>query len=261
MSQLSPQEQVQLNASGGRAVSIGTPDGEMDTAVFTPEGEGPFPVVVVYMDAFGLRPALYAVATRLAQAGYMALVPYLFYRSGPMPQMAPATAFGDPHLRAQLMNLISSVTQERSLRDTRALLDWAATQAEAEAQRVATVGYCMGGGKALVAAAHFPEQIQAVAAYHGGRLVTDASDSPHRQVAAIRAKIYIGAADEDGSFTEADGETLRAALEAAGRDFTLEFYRGAHHGYTMSDVPAYNAEANERHWQTLSALLAQALPT
>lgn len=257
MKQHQAQDQQQIEAAGGRGLTIPTPDGEMDCAVFAPAAEGPHPVVIIYMDAFGLREATYTIAQKLAAAGYFTLLPYLFYRSGPLPALEPATAFGDPETRKLLMGLIGGYGKEQGMSDTRSLLDWAATQPQADPTRVGTTGYCLGGGLALSAAASFPNQVRAAASYHGGFLVSDAPDSPHRQGAAIKAKVYIGAAEQDLS-EEARAE-LRAAYDAAGVDYRLEFYGNAKHGFVMRDLPVYDAEADARHYETMLSLFAETL--
>jgi carboxymethylenebutenolidase len=154
---------------------------------------------------------------------------------------------------------MSSTDPERSTRDTRAFLDWLSTQPLVKGRKVGVTGYCMGGGLALRAAGEFPERIAAAAAFHAGRLATDAPESPHLLAPRIKAKVYVGGADEDAGFPPEQADRLRDALDAAGVENTVEIYAGARHGYAPPDMPVYDEPAAERHWRELVALLDQTL--
>ena len=64
-------------------VNVRTPDGECPSIIVTPDGEGPWPAVILYMDAGGVRPAMVTMAERLAAMGYVAFLPEMYYRSAP----------------------------------------------------------------------------------------------------------------------------------------------------------------------------------
>ena len=123
---------------------------------------------------------------------------------------------------------------------------------------VGCVGYCMGGGFALTAAGTYPECVAAAASFHGGRLATDQPDSPHLLAGKIRAKVYVGLAGIDPYFTESEKNALKSALETAGVRLVLEIYPEVHHGFTMSDLPVFNRDASERHWERLLQLFKDA---
>ena len=117
----------------------------------------------------------------------------------------------------------------------------------------------MGAGIALRAAGLYPDKVAAVGGFHGGRLATDAPNSPHLLAPRIKARVYIGGADEDAGFPREQADRLRAALTAAGVVNTVEIYQGAHHGYAPRDMPAYDEAAAERHWRELFTLLDETL--
>jgi len=94
----------------------------------------------------------------------------------------------------------------------------------------------------------------AAASYHGGRLATDAPESPHLLAPRIRARVYVAGATEDASFPDAMKARLEDALTLAGVDHVVETYP-ARHGWVLTDTAAYDAAACERHWETLLALL------
>ncbi|MDB4981108.1 MAG: dienelactone hydrolase, partial [Myxococcales bacterium] len=162
--------------------------------------------------------------------------------------------------RERLLSLIRSVTSTTAMRDTAAVLDLLAASDDVAATRVGCVGYCMGGGLALAAAAAFPERIAAAASFHGARLATDAADSPHRDAAKIRGRVYVGVAETDRNFGPEQRERLRGALEAGGVRFDIEMYPGAAHGFAVTDTPAYDEASAERHHERVVALFRGELP-
>ncbi len=112
---------------------------------------------------------------------------------------------------------------------------------------------------AVRTAAAYPSRVAAAASFHGARLVTDDASSPHRLLERITAALYFGHADQDQSMPLADIEALEAALQDAGTRYQSEIYEGARHGFTMSDLPAYDEEACEQHWDRLWSLFERTL--
>jgi carboxymethylenebutenolidase len=241
-------------------VAIPTPDGPARAFVFTPEGVGPWPAVIFYMDAPAIRPALFQMCERLAANGYYVLLPDMFWRVGPYEPIDLKTAFASEDARRAIFGkFMSSTDPERSTRDTGAFLAWLDGQPTAKADKVGVTGYCMGASLALRAAGNYPDRIAAAAGFHGGRLATDDADSPHRLAAKIKARVYIGGADEDAGFPPEQADRLRQALTEAGVDNTVEIYAGARHGYAPPDMPVYNEAAAERHWRELLKLFGETL--
>jgi carboxymethylenebutenolidase len=246
------------------SIDVPAADGLSDAYFVKPAGPRPYPGVLMFMDAFGVRPRLREMADKIAERGYAVLLPNLFYRQQRSPLVEPAeltdadkrgAAFG------RLMPMIQGLTSERVVADTTAYLDFLAAQDGVAAGPVGIVGYCMGGRNALVAISALPERIAVLGSFHAGRVVTDGPDSPHRRVGSITGEVYFGHADNDGSMTPADVEALEAALDEAGVTYTSELYEGAPHGFTMSDTAMHHADGERRHWEALFALLERALPT
>jgi carboxymethylenebutenolidase len=241
-------------------VSIPTPDGAARAFTFKPEGAGPWPAVIFYMDAPAIRPALFTMCERLAAEGYYVLLPDMFWRVGAYEPMVPAEIFASEEKRKELFGkFMGSTDPERSTRDTGAFLDWLATQPDVKGASVGVTGYCMGAALALRAAGGYPDRVVAAAGFHGGNLATDAANSPHLLAPNIKAKVYIAGADEDSGFPPEQADRLREALTAAGVSNTVEIYTGAKHGYAPPDMPVHNEAAAERHWRALFALLADTL--
>lgn len=248
-----------LAANQGQRVEIATADGNSDAYVFAPSGDGPWPVVVFFMDGPGIRPSMFEMSRRLADQGYYVFLPNLFYRSGDYEPFDVATVFANPDSRERLMKLIMSVNQSDVVKDLGSWFSWLDAQPRADAHKVGTTGYCMGGGQALNAAAFYPDRVKAAAAFHAGRLANDQPTSPHLQADKIKAKVYIGVAGIDHGFSDEEKQRLIAALEAAGTNYELEVYEGAQHGFAVPDMPVFDADAAEKHWQKLLALYAASL--
>ncbi|MFD2762960.1 dienelactone hydrolase family protein [Micromonospora eburnea] len=239
-------------------VDVPTADGAADAYLVRPDGDGPFPTVLFFTDAFGLRPAVARMAERIAARGYVVLVPNLLYRSGRAP-LIDLSVLGDASRRGELFEqlrpMMQALTPEVVARDAAAYLDFLAGQPGVAPGPAAITGYCMGGTNALRAAAAYPDRIAAAAAFHAGRVVTDASDSPHLALGSVTGELYFGHADQDPSMTAAQIATLEKTLDAADVSYRSEVYPGAQHGYTQSDTPMYDERATERHWAALFDLL------
>ena len=237
-------------------VSVPTPEGDMRAFVFTPDGgKGSWPATIIFMDAPAIRPALFDMGERLAEAGYYVLLPDLFWRAGPYPPLDIAKArAGDPEMAGLFMKLRESTDAEKQMADTKACLDFLDQQPEADARRVGVTGYCMGGGIALRAAGTFPDRIAAAASFHGGNMATDVSNSPHLLAPKIQARMLVAGADEDRSFDEAQRDRLDAALRSAGVEAEVSIWPGCKHGWVPTDMPVHNPDGAERHWRELIAL-------
>jgi carboxymethylenebutenolidase len=242
-------------------IEIETRDGRCPSYIYHPTGTGPWPAVLMFMDGLGIRPAMLEVGERLATHGYFVLLPDLFYRSGPYEPMDARSVFSDPEKRKILMEkFFAHATQANIMSDTRAFLDYLATRPDVKSGGIGTTGYCMGGFMSLTAAGTYPDSIVATASYHGGRLATDAPDSPHLLAPKVKARVYIAGATEDASFTDDMKARLEDALTQAGVDHVIETYP-AKHGWVFRDIPVYDAAAAERHWQTMVALFDAKLKT
>ncbi len=238
--------------------NIVTEDGTARASLFVPATPNAArSSVLLYMDGIGFRPALDAMAQRFASAGYTVLLPDLFYRDGLYEPIDAKTAFVNAESKAHILGLIRTTTQDMTRRDGRAFL--AALDDVGATGPVGVVGYCMGGARALHAAAAFPNRVRAAASFHGGGLASDAPDSPHLVAADIKARVYVGSAGVDGSFPPEQSARLAESLRRAEVDYVMENYAGMHHGWTIPDHSVYNAVGAERHWKRVLTLFAEAL--
>ncbi|TGB07688.1 dienelactone hydrolase family protein [Streptomyces sp. MZ04] len=241
-------------------LQIPTADGRADAFAAFPEGGERHPGVLLYPDAFGVRPVLKEMARELAWHGYYVLVPNLYYRQGPAPVIELPEYIGAearPAVFDRLMPLVEAHTTERVLRDADAYLSFLSARPEVSAGPVGVIGYCLGAALAMRTATAHPDRVSALAGFHPGFLVTDAPDSPHRRGAELAAQVHLGLAE--GDLTSEDLSELTQALEAAGVGYTAEIYPDAVHGFTMADTDAFSACALQRHWDRLLPLLERTL--
>ncbi|HNM85015.1 MAG TPA: dienelactone hydrolase family protein [Mycobacterium sp.] len=230
--------------------AVTTPDGSCPVTLAIPDGDGPWPGVILYPDAGGARAALRDMAERLAGLGYVVLVPDVYYRSGDWAPFSMKDVFNDKAERQRLFAMIGSVTPDAMESDARAFFDYLAARPEVSGETFGTTGYCMGGRTSLTVAGRVPERVAAAMSFHGGGLAADDPGSPHLLADKIRAAVYVGGAADDASFTEAQAETLDQALTAAGVEHTIEWYP-ALHGFAVPDNAPYDEAAAEKHWDAM----------
>ena len=245
-------------------VEIKTPDGTCNGAFIHPT-TGSHPGVIIWADAFGLRPVLRDMGRSLAKEGYSVLVPNPFYRVTRDPGLDPRTFdFGNTADRAKLTPLMGSINAAGAAeKDALAFIAWLDQQKEVNrARKIGTQGYCMGGPLVMRTAAS-SERIGAGGSFHGGGLVTDQPNSPHLLAPKIRARLYFGVAKNDDERQPDAKDKLKEAMAAAKVAAEIEVYP-SQHGWCMSDftappTPIYDKPQAERAWAKLLALYKTAL--
>jgi carboxymethylenebutenolidase len=235
-------------------VQIPAADGHSDGTLHVPEGDGPWPGVLVFPDAGGVRETFRQMGDRLAGMGYVVLIQDIYYRAGQWAPFDVATLFSDDNERARMRRLVAPLTNEAIIADAGAYGDFLLTRPEVTGPAIGTTGYCLGGRMSLIAATGLGHTIAAAASFHGGGLaVADNPSSPHLAAERITATVYVAGAQDDGSFTAAQAALLESALTGAGVDHTVEFYP-ARHGFAVPDNPTYDTQAADRHWAALRDL-------
>jgi carboxymethylenebutenolidase len=245
-------------------VNIKTADGACDAAFIHP-ATGSHPAVLIWPDAFGLRPSMREMAKRLVADGYSVLVPNPFYRVAKSPVFENASNFdfNDTVQRGKLTPLMGSIGAAGAAeRDAAAFVAWLDGQKEVNrSKKIGTQGYCMGGPLVVRTAAAVPDRIGAGASFHGGGLVTANPDSPHLLAPKIKAGMYFGIAAND-DMQQPDAKTkLKEAFAAAKVPAEIEVYSQSQHGWCVSDMPKqangqpiYNKVDADRAWGKLLAL-------
>ncbi len=247
-------------------VEIKTPDGTCDAAFIQPKS-GSHPGVLIWPDAFGLRPSMRAIGRRIAAEGYSVVVPNPFYRVSKAPFTdASNFNFQNPDDMAKLRPLMASVNAPGNAeKDATAYVAFLDAQKQVKTKKkIGAQGYCMGGALVVRTAAALPDRIGAGASFHGGGLVTDKPDSPHLLAPKIKARMYFGIAASDDSRQPDAKDKLKEAFSAAKVSAEIEVYP-AQHGWCVPDMPVrdgapiYNKAEAERAWAKLVALYKAAL--
>jgi carboxymethylenebutenolidase len=232
-----------------RSVEIETADGICPAALSVPAGTGPWPALIMYVDAGGMRDVMREMGERLSGLGYVVVVPDVYYRNGPYDSVDMRTAFGDKETAEKIMGMMLGYTADLAARDASSFADYLDSMAETRAGGIGTTGYCMGGRLSLLAATTLGERVAATASFHGGNLAkADDRDSPYHRANAIKSHVYVGAAIEDQSFPDEQRDLLEKSLTEAGVVHTIETYQ-AHHGFAVLDNPRYDEAAAEGHWK------------
>jgi carboxymethylenebutenolidase len=249
-------------------VTIKTPDGETDAALYVPPGKGPFPGVLIFTDIFGLRPAFRDMGKRLASNGYVVLVPNPFYRTKKGALLTPEeqATFNFGKDGAKLAPHTGAITADGTTKDEGAWLAYldGLPQVSKKA-KLGVTGYCMGGPRVVQASALRPDRVGAAMACHPGNgLVTKNPDSPHLLAPKIKAKTFFAIAQNDAAQwamqhpapEPAITDQLKAAYAAAGNPAGAEVYKAAH-GWCLSDGAAYNKDEAERAWTQMLAIFKE----
>jgi len=240
-----------------RDVTITTPDGTCDAALFHRPGAGPWPGVIVFTDILGLRPVFRDMGRRLAGDGYTVLIPNPFYRTRKAPVIEGPFDFATD--RAKLAPLTAPLNTRTRTTDITAYVAWMKGQRAVNQRKpLGVVGYCMGGPYTMLAAALAADRVRAACSFHGANLVTDQPDSPHLLVPKMKAQYYFGIAQNDDA-KQPDAKTkLAQAFADAHLTAGIEVYP-ANHGWCVKDGPAYDAASAERAWAHMTSLYARAL--
>lgn len=237
-------------------ISITTPDGTARAWHFAPSAPSRTGVII-YMDIFGVRQALFDMAARISGLGHHVLVPDLFYRTGEYPFLVGTEAARFPEVMAGMRERRDRTSVSATVKDTPFFIE-ALTERGATGP-LATVGYCLGGARALRAATDNPDRVAAAASFHGGNLAGDDEDSPHHHIEKARARIYVGSAGVDASFPPEQSARLAEALRRAQLEHQIENYATCEHGWAVIDGPKFHAEGAERHFRRLAVLLDETL--
>ncbi len=211
--------------------------------VVRPAGRGPFPGIVVLMEAFGITGHIQGVCERLAHAGYVALAPDIYH----------GEIFDYGNMEPVLAK-IKSVDDITVMHEIEVSLDWLASQPEVAGDRLGIIGFCMGGRLAYLANCRHAARIKAAVAFYGGGIAPDGVDRfgrtpPVGETAAMQHPIFIGYGAEDTSIPAPEHGRVAQALSAHKKRYTLAVYPEAGHGFLCEERASYAAAAAAGAWQ------------
>ena len=232
---------------------VKTPDGMMDCFICYPEDQT-LPAVILYMDIPGIREELRDMCRHIAEQGYVAILPDLYYRDG---RVRFDLSKGEGELK-KMFAMGSKLTNEMVIRDTEGLVDYCKSS-NFISDKIGCVGYCMSGQFVIAAAGSFPNDIKAAASLYGVRIVTNKPNSPHLLADKIDAELYLGFAEHDSYVEDFIIPDLTAALDANHVTYTLETHVGTEHGFCFKQRPTYDEVAAEKVWDRLFDLYKRTL--
>lgn len=226
-------------------IMVTTKHGKCPSFAVCPDGPGPYPGIIFYMDAPGYREELCNMARRIAKRGYFCLLPDMYYRLGTCRFDIPRR---NDAMSAVIKASMNSLTNADVTDDTGAFIAWLDAQDKVKAGPVGCVGHCMSGCYITTVSAKFPTRMMAAASLYGVNVVTDKPDSPHLLLDKIKGELYYGFAETDGSVPAHVVPELTAALKKSGVKHCIETLPGTLHGYCFSERAAYNPVASEHSW-------------
>ncbi len=236
-------------------IDIRTTDGNMDCFIAHPEGDGPFTPIILYMDVPGIREELRDMTRRLADDGFMGVLPDLYYRAG---KVRFDLRKGESELK-KMFAIGGQLTNEMVINDTRGLLDYLAGN-ELAKNDTGTVGYCMSGQFVVSIGGTFPERIKATVSLYGTRIVTDKHDSPHKLIPHMKGAAYLGFAAHDPYVEDFVIPDITPLLEQnSNLDAHVETHAETEHGFCFPQRPQYKADAAERVWQSMVEMYRRSL--
>ena len=248
-------------------VTVKTADGMCDCAFIHPSS-GSHPAVIIWPDAFGLRPSMVDMGKRIAADGYSVLVPNPYYRMTKAPGIdMNGFNFSNQADMAKLRPLMGSIGAAGAAeKDVTGFLGFLDAQKQVnKAKKYGTQGYCMGGPLVFRTLAAAPERMGAGGSFHGGGLVTDQPTSPHLLIPKMKGRLYVAIASNDDQRQPDAKDKLKESFAAAKVPAEIEVYKSLH-GWCVPDMPAadannpiYNKPEAEKAWAKLVALYKAAL--
>jgi carboxymethylenebutenolidase len=232
-------------------VKIPTADGDLPGYRAMPEGAGPFPIILVIEEIFGVHEYIKDVCRRLAKLGYCAVAPELYARLGDLSKMTDAQVI--------VRDVISKAPDATLLSDLDATATWAASQSKGDAARLGATGFCRGGRAIWLYAAHNPQLKAAVAWY--GPLGGNRSDIQPKTAADVVGDLkapvlglYGGA---DAGIPVASIEKQRDSAKAAGKAVEIVIFPDTPHGFHADYRPSYRKAQAEDGWARMLAWFKQ----
>ena len=239
-----------------REFDISTPDGAMPCFAAWPDEDGPHPVIVMYMDAPGIREELYDFARRIAAQGYYAILPDLYYRLG-------THRFNLSNRTEKMTEMIfaawHSLANADVVSDTGALLEALGEDDAASDGPMGCVGYCMSGAFITAVAGTFPDRFAANVSLYGVWIVTDKEDSPHLLAPQIEGEMYYAFAEHDRWVPDGLTDALAATLSENNVPHLIETFPGTEHGFAFPEREVYHEPSAEVVWEKMFKLYARVL--
>lgn len=217
---------------------------ELNGYVERPEGKGPFPGIVVIMEAYGVTGHIHNVCRRLAKAGFVALAPDHFH--------------GDviPYADSQAaMAKIATLKDDQLVKEVGQCLDWFESQADVKRAAHAIVGFCMGGRLAFLSNCRFPARFQASVSFYGGAIAPGVSPDrfgrtpPIGEAEKMQAPMFLGYGADDQGIPGDEHARIAKTLTDLKKRYVLSVYPGAGHAFLCEERAAYAPAVEPIAWR------------
>jgi carboxymethylenebutenolidase len=241
------QTMITTDASGLTAgeVKIPTSGGDIPAYRAMPNSGGPFPVVLVVQEIFGVHEHIKDVCRRLAKLGYLAIAPEMYARQGDVSKMTDINEI--------ISKVVSKVPDAQVMADLDATVAWAEKSGKGEVDKLGITGFCWGGRVVWLYAAHSPRLKAGVAWY--GRLVGQTSDLtpkyPVDVAATLKAPVLGLYGGADSGIPPETVEQMQKALQAAKSPSQIVLYPDTPHGFYADYRPSYRKDEAQNGWQRL----------
>lgn len=232
--------------SSEQMIGIRTIDGEMDGFLTVPQGEGPFPCILLVHEAFGLNDHIKDVTRRLAKAGVLGLAPNLFYR-----EPGAVVPYDD---LPEALRLMGSLYDDKIVSDMGAAIAYLEGLPTARADRIGVMGFCMGGRVAFLTACLEP-RIKAAVSFYGGGIGSVMIPGPHTPKAPLehadklQAPVLLLFGEDDAFIPQAEVDAIQQRLSELDKTGECVVYPGAQHGFFCDDRASFHKEAAEEAWE------------
>jgi len=226
-------------------VKIPVTDGQIPAYRALPTGAGPFPVVLVVQEIFGVHEHIKDICRRFAKLGYLAVAPELYARQGDVSKIT--------NMQEVISKVVSKVPDAQVMSDLDASVAWAKGTGKADTAKLGITGFCWGGRIVWLYTAHNPNVKAGVAWY--GRIVGQPSElqpkHPIDVVASLNAPILGLYGEADTGIPVATVEQMRAALKAAGKPSEIVLYPNTPHAFFADYRPSYRKDKADDGWKRL----------
>jgi carboxymethylenebutenolidase len=226
-------------------VKIPVADGQIPGYRAMPAAGGPFPVVLVVQEVFGVHEHIRDICRRFAKRGYLAVAPELYARQGDVSKI--------PDVQEIFTRVVSKVPDAQVMADLDAAAEWAGKSGHGDLKRLGITGFCWGGRIVWLYAAHSTRLKAGVAWY--GRLIGPSTEltpkHPIDLVGKLKAPVLGLYGGADSSIPKETIEQMAKALQAAGSPSQIIVYPRASHGFHADYRPSYQKEAAQAGWKRL----------
>jgi carboxymethylenebutenolidase len=231
-------------------LQLDTPDGKMETYEARPKSGGPYPAIIVLMEAFGVNNHIKDVTGRVAQEGYVAVAPDLYHREAE--RLIP---YSDMKKAIATMNRLQD---PKVMADVGAAIAHLKSQGAVKARSIGVTGFCMGGRYTYLSAAHHNKDVKAAVCFYGGGIPMG-NPSPLDRTAEINSPILLFFGGKDALIPQEDVEKVKKALEDHKKNSTVQVYPEAGHGFFCNERASYNADAANDAWEKFKSFFARHL--